>query len=72
MKDRFPKFYPWIVVLLLTFIFLIAMFGRPTYQERWGRCVKTCASKGLFGRLEPPRPQYGRDILMASNVNVIR
>lgn len=62
MKCRFSRLYPLITFLMIAFILFVAMFGRSTYQERLGRCVKNCASKGLFGRLEPPRPQYGRDI----------
>ncbi|CAB5278191.1 hypothetical protein IST495A_06007 [Burkholderia multivorans] len=62
MGCRFPRLYPLITVLILAFILFVVMFGRSTYQERWERCVKKCASKGLFGRLELPRPQYGRDI----------
>lgn len=56
MKCRFSRLYPLITVLMIAFILFVATFGRSTYEERWGDCVKNCASKGLFGRLEPPRP----------------
>ncbi|VWD31110.1 hypothetical protein BCO18175_06189 [Burkholderia contaminans] len=50
------------ISLVFSIILFIAMYGQPTYHEKWSRCIKICKSKGMFGKLEPPHPQYGRNI----------
>lgn len=53
-------FFGW--TLFFSLLLLLAIFGRPSYQERLDDCVKNCAAHKLFGRLEPQHLQYGRSI----------